>query len=188
MKYILGALTGLLFSTFFFSCESWNENTNVVLTDTLAVDTMPAGFAAYSPKFQLLAQNDSSFFRGKSLGADKASVNEPALEKIEETSNSITYAIQLAATEQADIVYAFNKKNKLSSIDVFFYLRDDSSLQAFKGEMTDYYSKKLNALVNTKNNKSVLLSPDTNTGIEWTEEGNQKVKDLHMRIFELSSL
>ncbi|MBC7450264.1 MAG: hypothetical protein H7259_02120, partial [Cytophagales bacterium] len=187
MKYILGIVTVLIFSVSFFSCERWTENSNTLLIDTLVEDSMPQGFAAHTSKLQLLVQNDSSFFRGKTLGADKIAVTEPSLTKVEEDGNSITYTISLEATEEADIIYAFDTKDQLSAIDVVFYPKNDTSLQAFKTELIDYYSKKLNGIVSTKNNKSVLIGTDANTGIEWTEEGNAQIKDLHMHIFKLSS-
>jgi hypothetical protein len=189
MKYVFITCAGLLLTAAFFSCENWNESDKGNLKDTLTVhDTVLSGFAAYSPEFRLLLENDNSFFRGKELGMSKANVAEPSLEKIEETPNSITYTIQLEATEEADIIYGFSNTDLLSSIDIFFYPKNDSSLQVMKKEMIHYYTTKTGLSVIDKNLKTVLLNTNTNTGIEWTEEGNRKIKDLHMHIFSLSAL
>jgi hypothetical protein len=188
MRLLLITCSVLLSLSIFSSCENWNENTKSDNDSISVMDTVISGFAAYSPEFRILVENDHSFFRGKEIGIAKSGVIEPSLEKIEETPNNITYTIQLEATEEADIIYGFDNNDLLSSIDVFFYPKNDSSLTIMKKEMIDYYTSKTGMEVVDKNEKTVLLNTTNNTGIEWTEEGNRNIKDLHMHIFRLSSL
>lgn len=176
-----------LFTPLFFSCDNFSENTNLVMTDTLSVDTLAGPLQGYSSKFKLLMVTDTALFRGKNLGINQAAAVETSLTKIEEDPTSTTYTIALEATEEADIIYTFNKA-QLSSVEVFAYPKNDSSLQALKAEMIEFYSKKLGATTAEKSGKTVLLSPKDNVGIEWSEEGNKKIKDLRMYIFGLSAL
>jgi hypothetical protein len=186
MKQIFRILAVALFTPIFFSCDDFSENTNVTLVDTLAVDTVVDPLAGYSSKFKTLVATDSGLFRGRKFGTTKAQTLETGLEKIEEDSVSVTYNINLSATEYGDIMYTFNK-GTFSSLEVFVYPKDDSSLQALKGELVDFYSKKIGATVVKKKNKTTLLNPENNYGIEWSEEGNKKIKDLRMYIFSLSA-
>ena len=187
MKYIFRILAIALFIPLFFSCNDVSENTNIVLTDTLSIDTLADPLAGYSSKFKTLIVTDTGVFRGRKFGISKTQTLESGLEKIEEDSVSTTYNINLGATEYGDIMYTFNK-NAFASIEVFVYPKDDSSLQALKSELVDFYSKKIGASVVKKKNKVVLLNPTENYGIEWSEEGNKKIKDLRMYIFSLSAL
>lgn len=186
MKYIVRILAIALFIPLFFSCNDFSENTNVVLTDTLNVDTLDP-LAGYSSKFKTLIVTDTGVFRGRKFGISKTQTLESGLEKIEEDSISTTYNINLGATEYGDIMYTFNK-DLFASVEVFIYPKDDSSLQALKSELVDFYSKKIGASVVKKKNKVVVLNPTENYGIEWSEEGNKKIKDLRMYIFSLSAL
>ncbi len=188
MKNALRILALVVLTPLFFSCGNEVENTNQVLTDTLTItDTIPEVLPGYSSKFKALMLTDSALFRGKKLGMPQAATTEPSLEKIEEDPSSITYNVTLEATEYGDIMYAFNK-SALSSIEVFIYPKNDSSLQALKAEMIKFYSEKLGAEAVTKGDKTTLLNPKENVGIEWSEEGNRKIKDLRMYIFTLSAL
>ena len=188
MKNTLRILTLALFTPLFFSCNNEAENTDQVLTDTLStIDTIPEVLPGHSAKFKALMLTDSALFRGKKLGMAQASVTEPSLEKIEGDASSITYNVTLEATEYGDIMYAFNK-SALSSIEVFIYPKNDSSLQALKAEMIEFYSKKLGAAAVKKGDKTTILNPKDNVGVEWSEEGNKKIKDLRMYIFTLSAL
>lgn len=187
MKHIYRILALILFSPLFFSCDDFSENTNVTLLDTVSVNTVVDPLAGYSSKFKTLIVTDSGVFRGRTFGASKAKTLEPGLEKIEENTTSVTYNINLGATEYGDIMYTFNN-DAFSSVEVFVYPKDDSSLVALKNEMIDFYSKKIGATVLKKKNKTTLLNPDGNYGIEWSEEGNRKIKDLRMYIFSLSAL
>ncbi|WP_018344521.1 hypothetical protein [Cytophaga aurantiaca] len=187
MKHIFRILAIALFLPIFFSCDDFSENTNVVLTDTLALDSIIEPLAGYSSKFKTLIVTDTGVFRGRKFGASKALTLEPGLEKIEEDATNTTYNINLGATEYGDIMYTFNK-DVFTSVEVFVYPKDDSSLQALKTELVDFYSKKIGASVLKKKGKTVLLNPEENYGIEWSEEGNRKIKDLRMYIFSLSAL
>lgn len=188
MKHVLRILPFALFIPLFFSCRNEAENTDQVLTDTLTtVDTIPEVLPGYSSKFKALMLTDTALFRGKKLGQTQASLTEPSLEKIEENASSITYNVTLEATEYGDIMYSFNNA-ALSSIEVFIYPKNDSSLKALKAEMVEFYSKKLGADAVKKGGKTTILNPSENIGVEWTEEGNKKIKDLRMYIFTLSAL
>ncbi|HSY62640.1 MAG TPA: hypothetical protein VK796_12235 [Cytophaga sp.] len=187
MKHIFRILAVTLFTPIFFSCDDFSENTNVVLVDTLSVDTIVDPLGGYSSKFKTLIVTDSGVFRGRKFGISKVQTLESGLEKIEEDAVSTTYNINLGATEYGDIMYTFNK-DAFASVEVFVYPKDDSSLVALKNELVDYYSKKIGASVVKKKNKVVLLNPQENYGIEWSEEGNKKIKDLRMYIFSLSAL
>lgn len=187
MKHIFRIFAIALFSPIFFSCDNFSENTNVVLVDTLTVDTLIDPLAGYSSKFKTLIVTDTGVFRGRKFGISKSQTLESGLEKIEEDPISTTYNINLGATEYGDIMYTFNK-DAFTSVEVFVYPKDDSSLQALKSELVDFYSKKIGASVVKKNNKTVLLNPEENYGIEWSEEGNKTIKDLRMYIFSLSAL
>lgn len=187
MKHIFRILALTLLAPIFFSCDDFSENTNVVLTDTLTVDTIVDPLAGYSSKFKTLIVTDTGVFRGKSFGSSKALTLESGLEKIEENAASISYNINLGATEYGDIMYTFNN-DVFTSLEVFVYPKDDSSLVALKAELVDFYSKKIGATVVKKKGKTVLLNPEENYGIEWSEEGNKKIKDLRMYIFSLSVL
>lgn len=187
MKHIFQILAIALFTPLFFSCDDVTENTNVVLTDTIAVDTLIDPLAGYSSKFKTLIVTDTGVFRGRKFGISKTQTLESGLEKIEEDTVSTTYNINLGATEYGDIMYTFNK-GAFASVEVFVYPKDDSSLQALKTELVDFYSKKIGASVLKKKGKTVLLNPEENYGIEWSEEGNKKIKDLRMYIFSLSAL
>ena len=187
MKHIFRLLAITLFISIFFSCNDFSENTNVVLTDTVAVDAIVDPLSGYSSKFKTLIVTDSGVFRGRKFGITKTQTLESGLEKIEEDAVNTTYNINLGATEYGDIMYTFNK-DAFASVEVFIYPKDDSSLQALKGELVDFYSKKIGASVVKKKGKVVLLNPEENYGIEWSEEGNRKVKDLRMYIFSLSAL
>ncbi len=187
MKHIFSILTIALCTPLFFSCDNFNENTNIVLTDTLSTDTLIGPLPGYSSKFKLLMVTDTALFRGKKIGESTSTAIETDLQKIEEDATSTTYTIALDATEEADIIYNFNKE-KLNSIEVFMYPKDDSSLKALKAELVDFYSKKFGATTAQKSGKTVMLSPKDNVGIEWSEEGNKKIKDLRMYIFSLSAL
>jgi len=188
MKHVLHLFVFTLFTSVFFSCDNWGEHTDAHQNDSIpAKDSLAEPLTGYSAKFKALMLTDSAIFRGKKLGMAQASVTEPSLEKIEEEPTSITYNVTLEATEYGDIMYSFNK-SALSSIEVFIYPKNDSSLQALKSEMLEFYKKKLGNSVTTKNGKTVLLNPQENIGIEWSEEGNRKIKDLRMYIFQLSAL
>ncbi|ABG60365.1 hypothetical protein [Cytophaga hutchinsonii] len=187
MKHIFSILAIALCTTVFFSCDNFSENTNLVLTDTLSTDTLVGPLAGYSSKFKLLMVTDTALFRGKKIGESISTATEPELQKIEEDAASATYTVALDGTEEADLIYNFNKE-KLNSIEVFLYPKNDSSLKALKAELVDFYSKKLGATTAEKSGKTVLLSPKDNIGIEWSEEGNKKIKDLRMYIFSLSAL
>lgn len=188
MKHVVRILSIALFIPLFFSCDPVTENTNIDMTDTISVDSIEGPLQGYSDKFKLLMVTDTALFRGKNLGATSSSAAEPALAKIEEDAASTTYTVPLAATEEADIIYNFNKSSNVSSIEVYVYPKNDSSLQALKGELIDFYSKKFGATTTKKGGKIVLLSPKDNIGIEWSEEGNKIIKDLRMYIFGLSAL
>ena len=138
MKHIFRILSIALFIPIFFSCNDFNENTNVVLTDTLAVDTIIDPLAGYSSKFKTLIVTDTGVFRGRKFGASKALTLESGLEKIEEDHQSISYNINLGATEYGDIMYTFNK-DVFTSVEVFVYPKDDSSLLALKNELIDFH-------------------------------------------------
>ena len=189
MRVIFVAVLVTVCAASFMSCENWNESDRTILTDTLPSDsTAPTFNTLYSDKCRLLLKNDSSYFRGFKPGDAKGMVLETGLEKIEESAESIMYAIPLDATESADISYTFAKNNVLSAIDVVVYLNSDSSVQAFKKELISYYSAKPSAAADKKNQKNVIINGTDNIIIEITEEGNSHVKDLHMRIFSLSPL
>jgi hypothetical protein len=187
MKNIFRILTIALFTPLLFSCDDVSENTNITLVDTLTVDTLVDPLAGYSSKFKTLIGTDSGVFRGRKFGISKTQTLESTLEKIEEDTSSITYNLSLGATEYGDIMYTFNK-DVFASVEVFIYPKDDSSLQALKSELVNFYSKKIGASVVNKKNKVVLINPEENYGIEWSEEGNKKIKDLRMYIFSLSAL
>ncbi|WP_299254657.1 hypothetical protein [uncultured Cytophaga sp.] len=188
MKHIFRLLACTLFVPLFFSCDSYNENTNIVLVDTLTVsDPMIDPLAGYSSSFKILMVSDSGVFRGKKLGITKSQAMDSTLEKIEQDASTITYNINLSATEYGDIMYTFNK-DALSSVEIFVYPKNDSSLVALKTELINFYSKKIGASVSTKKGKTVLLNTQENYGVEWSEEGNRKVKDLRMYVFALSAL
>jgi hypothetical protein len=187
MKHIFRILAIALFTPLFFSCNDFSENTNIVTVDTLKTDTVVDPLAGYSSKFKTLIVTDSGVFRGRKFGISKKQTLETGLEKIEEDTVSTTYNINLSATEYGDIMYTFNK-DAFTSVEVFIYPKDDSSLQALKAELVGFYSKKIGSTVVNKKNKTVLLNPDENYGIEWSEEGNKKIKDLRMYIFSLSAL
>jgi hypothetical protein len=188
MKHIFRLLACTFFIPLFFSCNNYSENTNVVLVDTLTtVDSVFDPLTGYSTKFKLLIVSDSGVFRGKKMGITKAQAMDSTLEKIEQDASSITYNINLSATEYGDIKYNFNK-DALSSVEVFVYPKDDSCLIALKTELINFYSKKIGASVSTKKGKTVLLNTQENYGVEWSEEGNRKVKDLRMYVFSLSAL
>ena len=188
MKHLVHIFAIALFFPIFFSCDSVSENTNIDMTDTMSTDSIIGPLQGYSSKFKLLMVTDTALFRGKNLGAVASVAAEPTLAKIEENAASITYTVPLAATEEADIIYSFNKSSQLSSIEVYAYPKNDSSLQALKGELIEFYSKKFGAKAAKKDGKIVLLSPKDNIGIEWSEEGNKMIKDLRMYIFGLSAL
>lgn len=187
MKHIFRILAIALFTPLLFSCDDVTENTNIVLTDTMSVDSIIDPLAGYSSKFKTLIVTDTGVFRGRKFGISKTQTLESSLEKIEEDSVSTSYNINLSATEYGDIMYTFNK-DAFTSVEVFIYPKDDSSLQALKAELVGFYSKKIGSSVINKKNKTVLLNPDENYGIEWSEEGNKKIKDLRMYIFSLSAL
>lgn len=187
MKNLVRIFAIALFSPAFFSCDNFSENTNVVLADTASVDTVTGPLQGYSEKFKLLVVTDTALFRGKNLGTSTALATEPTLQKIEEDASSATYTVSLEATEEADIIYNFDKL-QLSSIEVYAYPKNDSSLKALQNELIDFYSKKFGAATAKKDGKIVLLSPKDNIGIEWSEEGNKTIKDLRMYIFGLSAL
>ena len=187
MKHIFRTIAIALFIPIFFSCNDVTENTNVVLTDTLTLDTLMDPLAGYSFKFKTLIVTDTGVFRGRQFGISKTETLETTLEKIEEDTSSITYNLSLGATEYGDIMYTFNK-DIFASVEVFIYPKDDSSLQSLKSELVNFYSKKIGASVVNKKNKVVLINPEENYGIEWSEEGNKKIKDLRMYIFSLSAL
>lgn len=188
MKHLVRIFAITLFYPLFFSCDSVSENTDIDMTDTISGDTIKGPLYGYSSKFKLLMVTDTALFRGKNLGTVASVAAEPALAKIEEDASSITYTVPLEATEEADIIYSFNKSSQLSSIEVYAYPKNDSSLKALQGELIDFYSKKFGAKVAKKDGKIVLLSPKDNIGIEWSEEGNKMIKDLRMYIFGLSAL
>ncbi len=187
MKHLIRILFLACLAPAFFSCDNVAENTNMVLTDTSGTDSIPDPLYGYSSKFKLLIETDTALFRGKNLGASTASITEPSLQKIEEDASSITYTVPLEATEQADIIYHFDKL-QLNSIEVYAYPKNDSSLQALKTELINFYSKKFDAVASKKDGKIVLLSPKDNIGVEWSEIDNKVIKDLRMYIFGLSSL
>jgi len=187
MKHFVRIFSIAFFTPMLFSCDPVTENTNIDMTDTISVDTIKGPLDGYSEKFKLLVVTDTALFRGKNLGASTALAAEPTLQKIEEDASSATYTIALEATEEADIIYNFNKL-QLSSIEVYAYPKNDSSLKALKTELIDFYSKKFGATAAKKDGKIVLLSPKDNIGIEWSEEGNKMIKDLRMYIFGLSAL
>jgi len=187
MKHVVQILTLALFTPMFFSCDPVTENTNIDMTDTVSIDSIKDPLYGYSEKFKLLMVTDTALFRGKNLGVSTALTVEPNLQKIEEDASSATYTVALEATEEADVIYNFNKL-QLSSIEVYAYPKNDSSLKALKTELIDFYSKKFGATAAKKDGKIVLLSPKDNIGIEWSEEGNKMIKDLRMYIFGLSAL
>lgn len=188
MKQIFRLLAGTLLIPLFFSCDNNSENTNLILVDTVAIaDQSIDPLAGYSSKFKTLIVADSGVFRGKKLEITKAQAKDSTLEKIEENASTITYNVNLSATEYGDIMYNFNK-DALSSVEIFIYPKDDSSLVALKTELINFYSKKIGASASTKKGKTVILNTQENYGVEWSEEGNRKVKDLRMYVFSLSAL
>jgi hypothetical protein len=178
------------FTLSFLSCDSSIQEGNTEITDTLNIidsNQQKDIFDAYLPELKTLVKNDSGFFRGKDFTMSQKACIENNLELLEQAPNSLTYGIKFDAINEGDITYVFNNKNILSKIELMVYCKDEAMLTTFIHDMSLYYQNKIGGqITQTKDFKTILISPDQNIGIEWKKVG--QYYDLEIHMFQLSNL
>jgi hypothetical protein len=97
----------------------------------------------YSKEVQKIVYNESAVFRGFKFGdaREEVKAKEPLKLHIE-GDTTLLYTLYLDADDSADIIYYFDKDNKVKSFAIVFVLADGEAENSLKKQFIRYYQER----------------------------------------------
>ena len=184
MKYAVPFASLFLFLALLTGCtdEVIQETSDTAFPT--GIDSIRTQLTDYDKNIQTLIQDPNGLIRGFSLGMDSDLIKSKnaGLQKVDSSSNSATYTVQLDPIEAADFGYQFFDQ-KLSRIEVIIYPESEYRQGVYYRDLKNYLSAKYKTKAIEENNSLTWKIPSQELTIRLTKIGSRKFHDLQL-VFE----
>lgn len=177
-KYLLPVY--LLSSAIFFSCSDSESNEQTSTDETIQTEITSTTTTTLSENLKKIVKTENGVFRGIEFYTPMSEVKKQEdttqVVEIDEEEDYINYTVNLNPVESVDILYYFDKEQKVVKMEANLYPKSEESQNQLYEEFTSYFTTKYGTPINEKGNQ--LMWKENSTIVVMTKTGNEKVHDL----------
>lgn len=156
--------------------ETSHPDSTSVNQDTVVVDSF-----SVTPLGQLI-KSDTGLFRGVAFGTSKEDVRklEAGATLEEEENEYLDYLINYNFPESAEVIYSFDKAQKVNKIEAIIYADDSTSQRETIQELTQYFDRKYG--IHQKPSEGIVEWQNKEAGLALriSKKGTHKVHDIYL--------